>query len=112
MYIIYQDEIRIYAQTLKIYLNLLKKIFYKTGQKFLKKSCKSAIVKCKACHWKNRILADPEKFIAIIIIKLPKNISKLNGSIGFTSYFTYLIEGIGKIAKILTRILEANKLFY
>ena len=115
--LIYLDDIIIFGPTFDVHIIRLEKVFAQLQQENLK----NKLSKCKfglaAVKFLGHIVTpddigvDPEKISTIQDWPLPQCVTQMRSFLGLTSYYRRFIEGFGKIAGPLTKMLENNRPF-
>jgi hypothetical protein len=115
--LIYLDDIIILAATFEVHLIRLEKVFLRLQEENLK-------IKLSKCNFglssvkflghvvsSEGIAVDSDKISSIQEWNLPQSVSEMRSFLGLASYYRRSIEGFGKIAAPLTRMLENNMPF-
>ena len=115
--LIYLDDIIIFKSTFDVHIIRLEKVFARLQQENLKiklSKCKFGVATVKFLGHivtADGIGVDPEKISTIQDWPLPQCVTQMRSFLGLASYYRRFIEGFGKIAAPLTKILENNRPF-
>ena len=115
--LIYLDDIIIFGPTFDVQIIRLEKVFARLQQENLKiklSKCKFGLAAVKFLGHivtADGIGVDPNKISTIQNWPLPQCITQMRSFLGLSSYYRRFIEGFGKIAAPLNKMLENNRLF-
>ena len=115
--LIYLDDIIIFGPTCDVHIIRLDKVVARLQQESLKiilSKCKFGLAAVKFLRHivtADGIGVDPEKISTIQDWPQPQCVTQMRCFLGLASYYRRFIEGFGKIAAPLTKMLENNRPF-